>query len=108
MGKGVVILFFWSYHVECGDLPRMEPSLLPWKCWVLTSGPPGKSHRVLILDSVVEKDFLEMTLGRRTADLRGDLSLYQGASVPGRGQEVKESGHRCHRTSNEAGVAGEA
>ena len=40
-------LLLWRYNMACGSLvprPETEPGPQPWKCRVLTAGPPGKSR----------------------------------------------------------------
>ena len=49
-------LLLWRYNMACGSLvprPETEPGPQPWKCRVLTAGPPGKSRSAQTLTDTV-------------------------------------------------------
>ena len=46
--KRGLVGWFWPHCVACGILvprPEIEPGSWHWKCWALTSGPPGSSQK---------------------------------------------------------------
>ena len=44
------VFFFWLRWILVPQ-PGIEPMPLHWKCSILTPGPPGKSHKDLVLNS---------------------------------------------------------
>ena len=51
-----IYLLLWRCHTACGSLvprPETEPGPQPWKCRVLTAGPPGKSRSAHTLTDTV-------------------------------------------------------
>ena len=65
--------FFWPCHEACGVLvpqPEIEPWPWQWKCWVLTTGPPGNS---------LAESLLPCIQGLRHGHFRGLLCLSHGS-----------------------------
>ena len=76
-----VCFLFWPHCTACGILvprPGIEPGPQEWKHRVLTTGPPGNSHRwnknIMLVEKKSKKNQKQMTLPFK-------LKAYQGTSL---------------------------